>query len=47
MITDFHSHVLPCLDDGSAGVEESIAMLRAETVEELFEIFEQIKRQYA
>ena len=30
MITDFHSHVLPCLDDGSASVEESIAMLRAE-----------------
>lgn len=30
MITDFHSHVLPCMDDGSASVEESVAMLRAE-----------------
>jgi protein-tyrosine phosphatase len=30
MITDFHSHVLPCLDDGSRSVEQSIAMLRAE-----------------
>lgn len=28
MITDFHSHVLPGLDDGSASLEESIAMLR-------------------
>lgn len=27
---DFHSHVLPCVDDGSASLEESIAMLRAE-----------------
>ncbi len=24
---DIHSHVLPCMDDGSAGVEESIEML--------------------
>ena len=30
MITDFHSHVLPCLDDGSASVEQSIEMLQAE-----------------
>ena len=29
-ITDFHSHVLPGIDDGSKTVEESIAMLRAE-----------------
>ena len=29
-MVDFHSHVLPALDDGSSGVEESIAMLRAE-----------------
>ena len=28
MITDFHSHVLPGIDDGSASLEESIAMLR-------------------
>lgn len=27
---DFHSHVLPGMDDGSKSVEESIAMLRAE-----------------
>lgn len=30
MITDFHSHILPNVDDGSASVEESIAMLRLE-----------------
>ncbi len=30
MIFDFHSHVLPGIDDGSASVEESIAMLRSE-----------------
>ena len=28
MVTDFHSHVLPGIDDGSTSVEESIAMLR-------------------
>lgn len=27
-IVDFHSHILPGVDDGSASVEESIAMLR-------------------
>lgn len=26
-VTDFHSHILPGMDDGSASVEESIAML--------------------
>lgn len=26
---DFHSHILPCMDDGSRSVEESVAMLRA------------------
>lgn len=26
---DFHTHVLPAIDDGSGGVEESLAMLRA------------------
>ena len=30
MVTDFHSHILPGIDDGSASVEESIAMLRLE-----------------
>lgn len=29
-VTDFHSHILPGIDDGSATVEESIAMLRRE-----------------
>lgn len=28
-ITDFHTHILPGIDDGSASVEESIAMLRS------------------
>ena len=30
MIIDIHSHILPCVDDGSASVEESIAMLQRE-----------------
>ena len=30
MVTDFHTHILPSLDDGSSSVEESIAMLRME-----------------
>lgn len=30
MVTDFHSHVLPAIDDGSSSVEESIALLRME-----------------
>lgn len=29
-LVDFHSHVLPGIDDGSSSVEESIAMLRME-----------------
>ena len=29
-IVDFHSHILPGIDDGSATLEESIAMLRME-----------------
>ena len=29
-IVDFHSHILPEIDDGSASIEESIAMLRME-----------------
>lgn len=31
MISDFHSHVLPAIDDGSATIEESLAMLRLES----------------
>ncbi len=27
-ITDFHSHILPKMDDGSSSVEESVAMLK-------------------
>ena len=30
MVIDFHSHVLPGVDDGSASVAESISMLRLE-----------------
>lgn len=30
MVTDFHSHILPGIDDGSESLEESIAMLRLE-----------------
>lgn len=30
MVSDLHSHILPEMDDGSASVEESIAMLRME-----------------
>lgn len=29
-MTDFHSHILPGIDDGSANVEQSVAMLRLE-----------------
>ena len=29
-IVDFHSHILPGIDDGSSSVEESIALLRKE-----------------
>ncbi len=32
-IVDFHSHILPGIDDGSASVEESIAMLRMEAAQ--------------
>ena len=30
MVIDFHSHILPGIDDGSASLEESIALLRME-----------------
>lgn len=30
MVADFHSHILPGIDDGSANVAQSLAMLRAE-----------------
>ena len=30
MVTDFHSHILPGIDDGSKSLEESIAMLKRE-----------------
>lgn len=29
VVADFHSHILPGIDDGSASVDESLAMLRA------------------
>lgn len=28
ILVDFHSHILPCMDDGSRSVEESLEMLR-------------------
>lgn len=33
MIADFHSHVLPGIDDGSASLEESLGMLRMEAAQ--------------
>lgn len=30
MVSDFHSHILPRIDDGSASLEESVKMLRME-----------------
>ena len=33
MVTDFHTHILPALDDGSSSPEESIEMLRMETAQ--------------
>lgn len=32
-IVDFHSHILPGIDDGSASVEQSIAMLKMEAAQ--------------
>ena len=32
-VVDFHTHVLPGIDDGSASVEESLAMLRMEAAQ--------------
>lgn len=33
MVTDFHSHVLPAIDDGSASLEESLALLEREAAQ--------------
>lgn len=33
MITDFHSHILPGIDDGSRSVKESLGMLRMEAAQ--------------
>ena len=30
MMIDFHTHILPGMDDGSNSIEESLAMLQAE-----------------
>lgn len=35
MIVDFHSHVLPGLDDGSSNIQESISMLRMEAKQQI------------
>lgn len=32
-VTDFHSHILPGIDDGSASVQESIALLQMEAAQ--------------
>ena len=32
-IVDFHSHILPCIDDGSASLEESLELLRQEAAQ--------------
>ena len=29
-MVDFHSHVLPCMDDGSKSMDMSLAMMEAE-----------------
>ena len=33
MFIDFHTHILPGIDDGSASVEESIELLKAEAAQ--------------
>ncbi len=33
MIIDFHTHILPAIDDGSASVKESLALLRMEAAQ--------------
>ena len=38
MAVDFHSHILPGIDDGSRSVEESIAMLRASAEQGIREV---------
>ncbi len=30
LATDFHTHILPCIDDGSSSIQDSIEMLRME-----------------
>ena len=37
-ITDFHSHILPGIDDGSASVEESIALLSMEAEQGIYQV---------
>ena len=32
-MTDLHSHILPCMDDGSRSTEESLAMLAMEAAQ--------------
>lgn len=33
LVTDFHTHILPGIDDGSSSVEESVEMLRKEAAQ--------------
>lgn len=37
-IIDFHSHILPGIDDGSRNVEESVALLRKEAEQGIFHV---------
>lgn len=37
-IVDFHSHILPGIDDGSTCVEESVAMLRMEAEQGIYHV---------
>lgn len=38
MLTDFHSHILPGVDDGSSSVEESLAMLRLQKTQGILRV---------
>lgn len=35
MVTDFHSHILPGIDDGSGSVDESVELLRLEAAQQV------------
>ena len=37
-MTDFHTHILPGVDDGSPSVEDSLAMLRKEAEQDVWQV---------